>query len=55
LIEMASEQAMTNYILWQVFGVLQRNGAVDAAQLAATATANFRAAPAIPTPQMASQ
>ena len=24
LIEIASEQAMTNYILWQVFGVLQR-------------------------------
>ncbi len=55
LIEMASEQAMTNYILWQLFGVLQRNGAVEAAQLAATATANLRAAPAIPTPQMASQ
>jgi len=46
---------MTNYILWQIFVVLQKTGAVDAAQLAATATANLRAAPAISTPQMASQ
>jgi len=55
LVEIASEQAMTNYILWQIFVVLQKTGAVDAAQLAATATANLRAAPAIPTPQIASQ
>lgn len=55
LVEIATEQAMTNYILWQIFGVLQKNGAVEAAQLAATATANLRAAPPIPTPQMASQ
>ena len=55
LIEIATEQAMTNYILWQIFGVLQKNGAVEAAQLAANATASLRAAPAIPTPQMASQ
>ncbi len=55
LVEIASEQAMTNYILWQIFGVLQKSGAVEAAQLAATATANLRAAPAIPTPQMAPQ
>ncbi len=55
LVEMASEQAMTNYILWQIFGVLQKSGAVGAAQLAATAATSLRAAPAIPTPQMASQ
>ncbi len=55
LVEMASEQAMTNYILWQIFGILQKSGAVGAAQLAATAAASLRAAPAIPTPQMASQ
>ena len=55
LVEMASEQAMTNYILWQIFGLLQKSGAVGAAQLAATAAASLRAAPAIPTPQMASQ
>ena len=55
LIEIATEQAMTNYILWQIFGVLQKNGAVEAAQLAASAMASLRAAPAIPTPQMASQ
>ncbi len=55
LVEMASEQAMTNYILWQIFGILQKSGAVGAAQLAATATAGLHAAPPIPTPQMASQ
>lgn len=55
LVEIASEQAMTNYILWQIFGVLQKSGTVGAAQLAATAAAGLRAAPAIPTPQMASQ
>ena len=55
LVEIATEQAMTNYILWQIFGVAQKNSAVEAAQLAAAATTNLRAAPAIATPQMASQ
>ncbi len=55
LVEIATELAMTNYILWQSFRATQQDGAVNAAQLAVTATANLRAGPSIPTPQMASQ
>ena len=57
LVEIATEMAMNNYIVWQNYRMQQQNAALLAAQLAATAAANLRSAPApsIPTPQMASQ
>lgn len=57
LVEIATEMAMNNYIVWQNYRMAQQSAALLAAQLAATATSNLRStpAPAIPTPQMASQ
>ncbi len=55
LVEIATELAMGNYIAWQNYRMAQQSAAVAAAQLAATATASLKAAPPLPTPQMAAQ
>lgn len=55
LVEIATELAMANYIAWQNYRIAQQSAAVAAAQLAAMATANLKAAPPLPTPQMAAQ
>ena len=55
LVEIATELAMANYIAWQNYRITQQSAAVAAAQLAAMATANLKAAPPLPTPQMATQ
>ena len=55
LVEIATELAMANYIAWQNYRIAQQSAAVAAAQLAAMATANLKAAPPLPTPQMATQ
>jgi hypothetical protein len=55
LVEIATEMAMGNYIAWQNYRMAQQSAAVAAAQLAAMATASLKAAPPLPTPQMAAQ
>ncbi len=55
LVEIATELAMGNYIAWQNYRMAQQSAAVAAAQLAAMATANLKAAPPLPTPQIAAQ
>jgi hypothetical protein len=55
LVEIATELAMGNYIAWQNYRMVQQSAAVAAAQLAAMATASLKAAPPLPTPQMAAQ
>ncbi len=55
LVEIATELAMGNYIAWQNYRMAQQSAAVAAAQLAAMATASLKAAPPLPTPQMAAQ
>ncbi len=55
LVEIATELAMGNYIAWQNYRMAQQSAAVAAAQLAALATASLKAAPPLPTPQMAAQ
>lgn len=55
LVEIATELAMGNYIAWQNYRMAQQSAAVAAAQLAAMATASLKAAPPLPTPQIAAQ